>query len=707
MKQLILSRSKANGRSTSRNGHTKDKRSLKTEPDPGSPKTTRPEAISRRLPEPELTAAEKIGRKLDALPDRIDVRDWFYRPRLSALPDQLVNCDSVPEILDQGAEGSCTGFALAAVINYLLAARNRDDRRVSPRMLYDMARRYDEWPGEEYEGSSARGAMKGWVAHGVCTRDSWPMEMEGAGNLTPELATEAQETPGGAYFRVMHRQVRDMHAALHEVGILYVTLMVHSGWDKPQAEQAPLIYAENGNMRQRAMPIIIRKGRADSGHAVAIVGYTAQGFIIQNSWGESWGAGGFALLPYEDYMLHATDVWVAQLGVPLEVNVWETYESVETTAGLQRASTTIPLNDIRPYVIDVGNNGRLSGSGAYWTTEQDLERLFADTIPHETNEWPKKRVLLYLHGGLNDEKSVARRIVAFRDVFLENEIYPLHIMWESGASESINGIIRDHFTDEDERAGGAISDWLRKTREGLLEAKDRTLELTLALPGSALWKEMKENAKLASHHPDEAGAVQLLAKYVTQAMSNLNDTQRNKWELHIVAHSAGSIFAAHALPILLKLGVPLKTINFLAPAITTADFETLLMPLIKQQKITAPGMFVLSDVGERDDVVGPYGKSLLYLVSNAFEGKREVPLLGMKRFLDKEAPLQGLFPDRKNAKGIVVAGENGPQHSVSRSESHGGFDNDPATLNAILCRILGVDRLPKNARPFDVRDLQY
>ena len=48
------------------------------------------------------------------------------------------------------------------------------------------------------------------------------------------------------------------------------------------------------------LPIITRKGRADGGHAVAIVGYAEQGFIIQNSWGPGWGAGGFALLPYEE-----------------------------------------------------------------------------------------------------------------------------------------------------------------------------------------------------------------------------------------------------------------------------------------------------------------------------------------------------------------------------------------------------------------------
>jgi hypothetical protein len=95
------------------------------------------------------------------MPDRIDFHDWFYQARLAPLPDQLINCHLVPRILDQGKEGACTGFALAAVIGYLLARRDLT-RTVSPRMLYEMARRYDEWPGENYEGSSARGAIKGW-----------------------------------------------------------------------------------------------------------------------------------------------------------------------------------------------------------------------------------------------------------------------------------------------------------------------------------------------------------------------------------------------------------------------------------------------------------------------------------------------------------------------------------------------------------------
>ncbi len=641
-----------------------------------------------------------MGRFLDAFPDRVDVRDWFYQPRLIPLPDQLINCDVVPDILDQGSEGACTGYALAAVVNFLLHQR-KVVRRVSPRMLYELARRYDEWPGEHYEGSSARGTMKGWVRHGVCAERAWPKDRRGVQHFTSEIASEALATPGGAYYRVMHRQVRDMHAALNEVGILYATLMVHAGWDKPGPRVVKLSYRSGGMVRQRELPIIARKGRADGGHAVAIVGYTAQGFIVQNSWGRGWGAEGFALLPYEDYLLHATDVWVAQLGVPVTADLWTAGET-DTTEGMQRASQAVPLAAIRPYVIDVGNNGELSSSGSYWTTEQDLTRLFDHVIPEAAKTWSKRRVLLYVHGGLNDEQAVARRIVAFRDVLLANEIYPLHVMWESGAMESLNGMIRDLFTDVDERAGAA--EWMHRLRDGLIEAKDRSVELTAAVPGTALWNEMKENARLSSEHPARRGGMQLLARHGQAALKRAGDAERKRWELHVVGHSAGSIFAAHALPHLVGLGVPFKSLHFMAPAITVASFKRLVLPFVRDSRCPIPSLFVLGDEAERGDSVGPYGKSLLYLVSNAFEGRREVPILGMERFIGMDDEVTRLAQRTVGGHpALVVSGRGQGSASMSRSSTHEGFDNDPFTLNSILRRILGGEP----ARAFTARDVQY
>ena len=126
---------------------------------------------------------------LDARPDRPDLRDRIYQPPLVSLPPQFPPPDWIKTylpryskaglILDQGEEGACTGFGLAAVINYLLFrqsvhAKAAPSPTVSTRMIYHLARKYDEWPGEDYDGSSCRGAMKGWFHHGVCADALWP-----------------------------------------------------------------------------------------------------------------------------------------------------------------------------------------------------------------------------------------------------------------------------------------------------------------------------------------------------------------------------------------------------------------------------------------------------------------------------------------------------------------------------------------------------
>jgi hypothetical protein len=627
----------------------------------------------------------------------------------------MVNCDLADKPLDQGQEGACTGYALAAVINCLLRQRGVE-RLVSPKMLYDMARRYDEWPGESYSGSSARGAMKGWIRHGVVSSDRWPDSNEDLSYLQAVIpgtkrtvADEALQTPGGAFYRVSHREVRHMHAALGELGVLYCTLMVHSGWEEPCGAPVKVKCARRGTL---ALPVIERKGRAKDGHAVAILGYTATGFIILNSWGESWGKDGFALLPYEDFLLHATDVWAAQLGVPVTADLWGEGKAADTTAGIQRATRSIPLNDIRPYIIDAGNNGKLSDAGDYWTTEGDIKRLFTETIPAASVNWPKKRVLFYLHGGLNSEGEVAKRVVAFRDVLLSNEIYPLHLMWESGAGESFKDIFRNAIGDD--RAG---ADWMRKLRDGYHEARDRTVELTVSRVGGALWTTMKNNARLMSRDPDGLGALQIAAKYAGAALAG----SKEQWEFHVVAHSAGAIVAAHAVELFSAQSAQFASLQLMAPAVRLDVFKELVLQRILANTCPIPTVYVLSDVGERDDDVGvgavtPYGKSLLYLVSNAFEDKRGTPLLGMARYLtpqpdndqaDIDAELRELF-SRPVAghPSLVIAGEKGDEFSQSRSDSHGGFDNDPTTMNSVLRRILGREPTGRG-RIFDVRDLQY
>ena len=71
----------------------------------------------------------------------------------------------------------------------------------------------------------------------------------------------------------------------------------------------------------------------------------------------------------------------------------------------------------------------------------------------------KRRVILFLHGRQNGEADTAKPVVAFRDAYLANEVYPLHITWEPGAVETIRSMIKDVFTDDDR--AGRVAKWLR------------------------------------------------------------------------------------------------------------------------------------------------------------------------------------------------------------------------------------------------------
>ena len=98
--------------------------------------------------------------------------------------------------------------------------------------------------------------------------------------------------------------------------------------------------------------------------------------------------------------------------------------------------------------------------------------------------------------------------------------------------EAIRGLIADVFTDADSRAGGAVADWMRRLRDGLVEGKDWSLELTAAGPGGALWREMKENARLASEDPDKLGGMQLMGKHAAAAVEGGGKEGLGGWERH-------------------------------------------------------------------------------------------------------------------------------------------------------------------------------
>lgn len=606
--------------------------------------------------------------------DPLDLRDLKYEGSLRELPLSIDNRAQVPFILDQGSEGACTGFGLAAVVNFILSshadASLHTEETVSARMLYEMAKRYDEWSGENYDGSSIRGAMKGWHRHGVCTETLWPYKINQIGTLKPQAQLDALGRPLGNYFRVRHHHLDHMHSALAEVGILYASAKVHMGWNRVSRRTGRVPFS---------LDLI-------GAHAFAIVGYDQDGFWIQNSWGNDWGLKGFCHLSYDDWLQNGMDCWVTRLGVP-------TYSMALAGEGTrQRASyfdyiphEEVVLSKIRSHFVNLGNDGRFSESGRYSTDNDEVEKIIQNNFIDKATEWGgTPRLMLYAHGGLNNEKASASRIASLLPYFLGNKIYPLHFMWETGLGETVSGIIQDAFR------RGPLKNWRDEMKDRLYDLLDEAVELGSQPLGRPLWSQMKQNAESASR--SRSGG----ARYVANRIARY--AQQEPLELHLVGHSAGSIFHAHLVPILVKLGLQIKTLTLFAPACTMELFESNLLPHLGQgvERLT---VFNLSEQTEQDDKVGPvYHKSLLYLVSEAFETSKAEPIAGMQKFWgDGSVARQGFGkPVFASDYGVIHSmGGSGGIRMKTDSRSHGGFDNDEDTLNSMLRIILGSNRLKK------------
>ncbi|HEY7767544.1 C1 family peptidase [Longimicrobium sp.] len=608
-------------------------------------------------------AGEK--RKLDARPDTLDFRDHMFVPTLVEVPTDMPLEEylkaRVP-VLNQGREGACTGYALATVAHYLLRTRQRvpDTGDVSPKMLYDLARRYDEWPGEEYEGSSARGAMKAWQRHGVCGAPLWPD--------SPECWGDAATRPLGAYSRVNHRDLVAMHSAIAEARILYATALVHEGWKHVDAEGTIPFSGDEAVL---------------GGHAFAIVAYDADGFWIQNSWGEKWGKQGFGHVSYDDWLQNGTDVWVARLGAPVRLGMARSTSPAFSDAS--QASRAYVYDDLRPHVVSLGNDGRLRPGGMYGTTEAEVARIVSHDIPRITRKWAKKRVMLYAHGGLVPEESALQRIADYRSRFLEAEVYPLAFIWRTDFWSTLKNILQDAFSRR--RAEGFIGD----AQDFMLDRLDDAMEpLARTLSGLAQWKEMKENARLATESPKGGAA------FLVDELLKLEDV-----EIHIVAHSAGAVLMGPVVRKLAGARRAVETCTLWAPACTTRFFEKFYNPLAKDGSIRQFAVYTLTDKAEQDDHCARiYNKSLLYLVSHAFEERVRIPvlapggepLLGMEKHLRKNAHFKALL-DAGRAEWVRAPNGLGSGPAASGAKSHGGFDDDQATVSGTLARIVGGEAL--------------
>jgi hypothetical protein len=221
---------------------------------------------TRRARKIEQTMQDKgLGRMI--LPD---VRDRRFMMRAVVPPKRELPASKMwpltSGVLDQGSTPQCVAYSWT---QFLLAtptvhrAGSLGAIASFARDLYQRAQRIDEWPGENYDGTSVRAGAKVLVAQG-------------------RIADSDTAQHGGYRWAFNAAEARDFVLGIGPV-------VFGTWWTEEMFVPDAAGYIKPG-------------GDYIGGHAYLVVGYSKprNAFRIVNSWGASWGQSGRAWMAFAD-----------------------------------------------------------------------------------------------------------------------------------------------------------------------------------------------------------------------------------------------------------------------------------------------------------------------------------------------------------------------------------------------------------------------
>lgn len=354
----------------------------------------------------------------------------------------------------------------------------------------------------------------------------------------------------------------------------------------------------------------------------------------------------------------------------------------------------VPPAQALPHMISLVNDGRLARSGLFKQSAEDVRRVVLGHTLERAEATPaapgapaaRPKLLLYAHGGVTGEDSGLLLIPELKRVFAGTEVHPVVFVWRTDIANTLANIIKDQFRLQEnhvprEKLRFA---WVREWLDTWVERIGRRWRI------SALWSQMKENARLSSERED--GGARVAAQALAELVAARPDT-----EIHLVGHSAGAILLAHMLRLFQDGKVPtsrpprIASVSLLGPACTVSLFEDVYLRALDSGLLGRLRIVNLDDAHERkDNVQFIYGKSILYLVQNSFEAPGQ-KVLGLQETFWTAPRLQQLVMSRRIelAVGPNILPIGNPY--ATGTTTHAGFAHDEATLQGIRSVVLQGD----------------
>lgn len=234
-------------------------------------------------------------RILNCIPSRETERDWRIEHATEAgllaakpaIPSSKDLREPWWKIGNQRSTGSCVGWATAdSVLRWHLVKSGRlpRDQMLSPRFIWMASKETDQFVSQpttfiETEGTSLKSALDITRKFGVVLDSVLPFN---SGELYPgeakvfyALAAQFKIT---SYFN-LGTNPADWRIWLATKGPILTRLDIDATWDRAKKTKGKLA--------------VYKADTARGGHAVALVGYTPDKFIVRNSWGTEWGDKGF------------------------------------------------------------------------------------------------------------------------------------------------------------------------------------------------------------------------------------------------------------------------------------------------------------------------------------------------------------------------------------------------------------------------------